>query len=152
MVGESDIDIYLDQLSKKANLDEEIRSISNEQPFLASFLHIDRHSLLSEEEYGFLWFMVVAIYRSFEEKNGPLAQIDASNIEDKEEKIWGLLNDSKERTFRGKLDIFFEMCPEEDLLAFIEDSLTDDEDTIITNAGREFVFVPAATLLFCLCL
>jgi hypothetical protein len=152
MVTEAEIDQYIEQLSVEARLDKEVMTISETQPFLAGFLHVDQHSLLSKEEYSFLWFIVAAVYGSYAKKYGRPETIQASDIEDKEEKIWGLLNDSKEKNFRSKLDVFFEMCPEEDLLAFIEDSLLEDEDSVVTNAGREFIFVPAATFLFCLCL
>ena len=49
------------------------------------------------------------------------------------------------------MDVFFENYQQEDLLAFVEDSLIDDEDEIVTKVGREPMFVALKSIIDCLC-
>lgn len=152
MVSEQLLEEVLNRYDSPEKISDDIEIVCQEQPHLAAFLKVDNHTLLSQEEYSLLWFMTVIIYRAYEEANADLDVLSEEEIGDKEEKIWEIINDSKEKTFRGKLDEMFELCPEEELLAFIEDTLVDDEDSLVTSAGKEFLFVAAATPLFSLCL
>jgi len=45
------------------------------------------------------------------------------------------------KKFRERLDEFFEETKQEDLLAFIEDALLDDEESPVSKEGREPMFV-----------
>ena len=49
--------------------------------------------------------------------------------------------------FHDRLNAFFNEYPQEDLLAFVEDSLESDEDITVSPAGRELIFVACCTLI-----
>ena len=51
------------------------------------------------------------------------------------------------RKFNEKIDPFFKDYPQEDLLAFVEDSLVQDEDSEITNEGRDYIFIALKTII-----
>ena len=75
----------------------------------------------------------MVIWRSVEHAGPGKEAIRPNRISDAEEANWTKLEEATGRTFRERLDVFFENTPQEDLLAFIEDSLTledsDDEST-----------------------
>lgn len=66
-----------------------------------------------------------------------------------EEKNWELMNEVTAKRFRDRLDRFFEQYPQEDLLAFIEDALADDEDgeSIVSPESREPIFIALKSMI-----
>ncbi|MFT5382917.1 MAG: hypothetical protein ACI81W_000313, partial [Saprospiraceae bacterium] len=64
---------------------------------------------------------------------------------------WEKLSENQSKGFRDKLDVFFENTSQEDLLAFVEDALVqDEEDDMISPEGREYVFITLKTIIDCL--
>ena len=51
------------------------------------------------------------------------------------------------KRFRDRMDIFFENYSQEDLLAFVEDNLVEDEDSLVTKEGREPMFVALKSVI-----
>ena len=45
------------------------------------------------------------------------------------------------------MDVFFEDYAQEDMLAFVEDNLVEDEDSTITKEGREPIFVALKSVI-----
>lgn len=150
MVTELIIDTVATSYEEVEQLEQEIESLSLEQPFLAAYLSQDQHQLLTQEEYSLLWFIVVVLYRSIEQTDDTLTVVPEDVVGTTDEQMWEWLEMDKPGDFTSKLDRFFEATKEEDLLAFIEDMLTSDEDDIVTDAGRPLLFVMAATVIFCL--
>ena len=62
------------------------------------------------------------------------------------------MDQHKFKTLKEIADFFFQDYPQEDLLAFVEDSLIDDEenDTPISNIGRNVIFVSMKSFIDCL--
>ncbi len=105
------------------------REFAGRQPSLLAFLISGQEGALSEEEREFLLYLATVIWKSVELSNPDLATFDNDIIGAAEEANWALLEGSAKRNFREQLDVFFEKYSEEDLLAFVEDALTiDDED------------------------
>ena len=77
----------------------------------------------------------IVIFKSFNDAPGGFKE----EIEEIEEQNWTLLNETKAKGFREKLDAFFEDYPQEDLLAFVEDALVEDEDDFLTKEGKELI-------------
>ena len=55
------------------------------------------------------------------------------------------------KKFRERLDVFFQDYFQEDLLAFVEDSLSEEEEEMVTKIGREPMFVALKTIIDCWC-
>ena len=68
----------------------------------------------------------------------------------RKEKNWEILEANVVGSFRDRITPCFENTNQEDLLAFLEDSLESDEDVVISNSGRELIFVACKTLVDCL--
>jgi hypothetical protein len=62
-----------------------------------------------------------------------------------------MLEPVKSKPFQHKADVFFKDYPQEDLLAFVEDALADDEDSEVTKEGREPMFVALKTIIDVFC-
>ena len=121
-----------------------------EKDFIAldNYMHQESFSLLTTEEKVYLEMMVAVIFLSWEEVNGRFTQdLDAKLLEKIEELNWEKFHSSRAKGFRDKLNPFFDNHSQEDLLAFIEDSIEDDEDQMVTGAARDIVFICTVTVL-----
>ena len=60
----------------------------------------------------------------------------------------GFLETVKSNNSRDRMTVFFDDSDQEDLLAFVEDALVeDDEDSVVTKEGREPIFVALKTVI-----
>jgi len=117
-------------------------------PAISDYLNQESFSLLVEEEKAYLNFMVAVIFLSWEEKFGKFEKdFKPKALEKIEEANWEKLNNAKGKSFREKLDVFFNGYSQEDLLAFIEDSVQEDDDQMVSSAARDIVFICATTIL-----
>ena len=75
--------------------------------------------------------------------------VTEDQISQQEEKNWEVLHASKTKDFRDRVTPFFEDYFQEDLLAFVEDALVEDEDEdgeeVVTTDGRPALFVSLKT-------
>ena len=115
---------------------------------ISDYLNQDNFSLLIDEEKAYVSFIVAVIFLSWEEKFGKFDKdLKPKKLEKIEEENWEKLNNAKGKTFREKLDVFFDGYTQEDLLAFIEDSIQDDEQQMVSGAARDIVFICTITIL-----
>ena len=140
MITEALIEKVMNQLGK-ADFESEIDLFKADFPVVYSYLTNDQLSSLTDEEYKILIFSAMVIARSFEYSETFNPSNDPVLLENKESINWNLLQNSKPVGFHDKLDVFFENAEQEDLLAFIEDSLTDDDEFEISSAAREIIFI-----------
>jgi hypothetical protein len=154
MISESTIESVITQFeSGETDYDDAAREFAGKQPALLSFLLSGQEGALSEEEREFLLYLATVIWKSVEMDNPELPTVDRDSISDAEEANWDIIEGSKKRNFREQLDVFFENYPEEDLLAFVEDALTiDDEDLEdetfhLTREGVEPLFISLKTMI-----
>lgn len=155
-VSESVIDALLEQLEKSPDSAEDMfMELSDRQPALAPFVLSNNEGSFDEEEESFLLYLLMIIWKSHEQVNGPQPVITSEELEAAEESNWELLEQlpASTKKFRERLDVLFSSCPQEDLLAFVEDALLEDEegDSLpITREGREPIFVLMKTVIDCL--
>ncbi len=121
-----------------------------EQPVLLAFLTSENLEALSRQEQEYLLFLAMVIYLAAGEGRDGLPAIDAEALSAAEEQNWELLGQSTKRGFHERLDPFFEHTSQEDLLAFLEDALSDEEDGWSTREGREAMFVSLKSVVDCL--
>ena len=135
----------LEDNQKLINLEERW---SENFPSISDYLNQENFSLLVDEEKAYLSFIVAVIFLSWEEKFGKFEKdFKPKALEKIEESNWEKLNNAKGKSFREKLDVFFDGHSQEDLLAFIEDSVQEDDEQMVSSAARDIVFICAATIL-----
>jgi hypothetical protein len=151
-------DQYIDQVLEQLDtVDDEFEKsfieFAAKQPVIFSFLDKENMSILSEEEAEYLEYLAMVIYRSIEKVYKYMPVLTEDQLGEAEEQNWEVMESIKGTLFNDKLDAFFEGYPQEDLLAFIEDSLTEDPEDpdanmdFITDEGREPMFVALKSIL-----
>ncbi len=149
-IPESIIDQKAIEVGELSDISELIQDLKEKQPAILSFLISESFDLLTPKEKDYTLFLSLVVWKASQEVHPDQNQIDPTSIEKAEEANWEKLSDNKTKTFRNKLDIFFENNPQEDLLAFVEDALVHEEDDIVSNEGREYVFIALKTIIDCL--
>ena len=93
-------------------------------------------------------FLVLVIFKSIQKEVPNLLNPNPETIGKWEEKNWDLLNSVTSKKFRERMDVFFKDYFQEDLLAFVEDALTEEEEELlVTKIGREPMFVALKSLI-----
>ena len=132
--------------SNESFFEDTLKKFTEHQPeILAYFFSEDTHAFTNPEREWMLFLLMVILESTepfFEDH-----EITEQLILSAEEKNWQHLQSSKGKTFRDRSDVFFENYPQEDLLAFVEDSVTDDEDGNISKEGREPLFIMLKTII-----
>lgn len=126
-----------------------IQDMEEHQPVLLAYLLSDNFSLFTDQEREFLLFIVLVMYEAVKQMDGTPAAIAEEEISLTEEYNWNLLQGVRGKGFHERLDVFFQNYPQEDLLAFVEDALSDVEDGYVTKEGREAIFVAVKSIVDC---
>ena len=161
-VSENIIDKVVEQL-ETADFEMEIERFGKSQPALLGYVFSEDFELLTREEREYLLYLLIVIWKSIEKikKDNPVAventsrknSIDTPSVMsnalgEAEERNWELLDEVKETRFRERMNVFFDDSDQEDLLAFIEDALMEDDDeSVVTKEGREPMFVALKTVV-----
>ncbi len=151
-VSEQVIDSIAEQLDGSTNIYEAaIEELREEQPAILAYLFNEELKVLTQKEKEYLLYLILVIWKSIgvvaEE---PIGKVSPDAFTQREEENWNIIDSQKKKHFRDKLDVFFEGYPQEDLLAFVEDALVEEEeDDMVTKEGREALFVILKTVLDC---
>ncbi len=146
-ISETVIDTVVERLgTSDATVLESFERFKNQVPNLAAFITCENHDVFQEEEQDLLLFMAMVIYESilFEKEEVLAPNLDKIAIT--EEENWNILQASTSKEFRKRITPFFEGTDQEDLLAFVEDTLM-DEDGLVTKEGRIALFLVMKTLI-----
>lgn len=149
-VSEKTIDqITIELENSDTQFEQAVTRLEEEQPHILAFLFSENFEVLTTIEKDYLLFLCITIWRSVKKEIGTIGLISEEQIGNAEELNWGKITTAKGKTFRDRLDGFFENTPQEDLLAFVEDSLTMDEEgeNTVTKEGREPMFVALKTII-----
>lgn len=153
-VSETVIDQVVTALEKNDNYETEMESVRETQPTILAYLLSENFEVLTMEEKEYLLYLTMVIVNAAEHVNPGMPLVDQDALGEAEEKNYGLLNASKERRFRDKLNVFFEKYPQEDLLAFAEDAIviddegdTEEETFNVTKEGREPIFIALKSII-----
>ncbi|MEZ4957357.1 MAG: hypothetical protein R2825_27620 [Saprospiraceae bacterium] len=154
MISEKTIDHIIGQFEDEVvDYETTAEEFADRQPAILSFLLSEQEGALTDDERDFMLYLAIVIWQSVEHISPIPSPIDPKKISDAEEANWGLMDKAKGLTFRDRLDVFFKNSPQEDLLAFIEDSLTLDEvedgetGIQVTQEGAEPMFVMLKTVV-----
>ena len=126
---------------------EALAGIMETQPALLAFIGQESIDILLEEEKDILWYIVMIIYSAIEKSEYTISQLSDTLLSENEEKNWTLFQEQPKGTFRERVTVFFDGYNQEDLLAFVEDSLEMDDASPITSVGREVIFITAKSII-----
>lgn len=141
---------HLDQLNED-QFERQMEAFAQAQPVIIAYLFNDENfHLLTEDEKGFLQYLCLIAWTAVEKVNGSSEPVGEDLIGELEEKNYALLEASEGKNFRDRLDPFFENYDQEDLIAFVEEAVLEDEndpEALVTKEGRETIFIAAKTVI-----
>lgn len=152
-VSEKVIDGIIDQLDTLSDdqYEKKMDAFAQAQPMIVAYLFNEENfHLLTEDEKGFLQYLCLIAWLSFEKVNGKTEPVSEEMLGNAEERNYEILEASTAKKFRDRLNPFFEGYPQEDLLAFIEEAVLEDEDdpeAMVTKEGREMIFIAGKTMI-----
>ena len=141
-VSEKHIDQVLEELGEDpVRQQEALDSLRTAQPVVLSYLFTENFNAFLKQEKEYLLYLLLVIWESVNKSGATLSTVDEDMLSQAEEANWDLLRQVESKRFRERLDVFFKENKQEDLLAFLEDSLLDEEDGFVSKEGREPMFV-----------
>lgn len=152
-VSEEIIDAVIEKLDTLGDEQYEKRmdAFAEAQPMVMAYLFDDENfHLLTEDEKGYLQYLALIAWESIIKVNGPGEPVSEEALGEAEEKNYAILEASAAKKFRDRLDPFFENYPQEDLLAFAEEAVLENEedpDSLVTKEGREPIFIAMKTVI-----
>lgn len=150
-VSENIIDEVIESLEEgEENALKAIKQLREAQPIIAAYLFSESFSAFTKAEKDYLLYLCLVIWLASKRVIKNIPQISEAQLGEQEESNWQLLQSASARSFRDKLDIFFQDYSQEDLLAFVEDAISDDEEGVVSPEGREPLFIALKTIIDCL--
>ncbi len=147
-ISEEIIDALTEELeAQPENYELLVKSFQQTQPELMAYILSEDTLFLTPDEREHLLYLSLIIWESVRRQNPELPTMAIEKVEAAEDKNWSALEAVKARAFRERMDVFFDKYPQEDLLAFVEDALIPDEESVITKEGREPLFVTLKTII-----
>ncbi|MEY3195633.1 MAG: hypothetical protein RIQ78_1730 [Bacteroidota bacterium] len=151
-VSEEIIDAIINELEAfdDEQYEEQMEAFAEAQPVLFAWLFSEHFELLNEDEKGYLQYLSLIAWRSIMSVNSEVEAVSEEQIGEAEEANYALLEASKAQDFRDRLNEFFEGSDQEDLLAFAEEAVLEDEDepeSLVSKEAREPIFIAVKTLV-----
>lgn len=152
-VSEKLIDAVIDELDtlNEDQYEEKMEAFATAQPVVVAYLFNDENlHLLTEDEQGFLQYLSLISWVAIEKENGSTEPVSEEMIGESEERNFEIIEASTGKNFRDRLTPFFKGYEQEDLLAFIEEAVLEDEndpEALVTKEGRESLFIAAKTVI-----
>ena len=121
--------------------------MSNQQNFLDTI----QQGYATKDEKGYIQYLSLIAWMANTKVNGTGEPASEEMIGTAEERNYEILEAANAKNFRDRLDAFFEGTDQEDLLAFAEEAVLDDEDSgpdaLVTKEGREPIFIAVKTVI-----
>jgi hypothetical protein len=146
------IDAAIEELENLSDdlYEQRMEAFAEAQPVLFSYLFSGQFDLLTDDEKGYLQYLALIAWRSIERGGGPVDPVSEEQIGEAEEKNYELLEKSSASKFQDRLDAFFDDYEQEDLLAFAEEAVMEEEEqgeSLVTKEGREPIFIALKTMI-----
>ncbi|MEZ4911444.1 MAG: hypothetical protein R2774_11335 [Saprospiraceae bacterium] len=142
-ISESSIETILVRYEDSLSLQNDRNHIELNYPDFYKILIREDFEILTEEEIDTLLYLFQIVTISIQQEIQVLPKFDIQKFDENEEKLWGNYQD-KQRTLKKAFDDYFSSIDQEELLAVLEDTLTDDteEDSIvISSVGKEVIMI-----------
>ncbi len=153
-VAESIIDQVVGHLEAAEDYEEQVVAFKQAQPVVMAYLVSDSFDVLTQDEREFMLYVALIVWQSMSKVNPELAMLTEEQLEDAEEANWEVFETATNQPFQTRLDQCFENYSQEDLLAFVEDVLTADDDPedgdlepLVTVEGLEPMFVGLKSII-----
>ncbi|MCB0663338.1 MAG: hypothetical protein KDC24_11405 [Saprospiraceae bacterium] len=148
-VDETIIENIVEKLgASDANFEKQVEYLKGKYPLRLGYLFSEDTEAFTNEEQSLVLFLGTVIISACEEvAGGKLGMVEEKDLMSFEEENWEKIQSATGTGFNSRLDVFFKDTDQEDLLAFIEDNLVDDEDNVITKEGREPIFILLKTMV-----
>jgi len=151
-VSEDIIDAVIEELEAFSDeqYEQQMEAFAEAQPVLFAWLFSEHFDLLNEDEKGYLQYLALIAWNSIVKVNGLLEAVSEEQIGEAEEKNYEMLELSAGKKFRDRLDPFFEDSDQEDLIAFAEEAVLEDEEdpeSLVTKEGREPIFIALKSMV-----
>jgi len=141
-VSEDYIDQVLEELGEDPTRQQQaLDGLRTDQPVVLAYLFTENFNAFLTQEKEYLLYLLLVIWESVKKSGATISSIDEDMLSQAEEANWDLLQQAESKRFRDRLDVFFKETKQEDLLAFVEDSLLDEEEGFVSKEGREPMFV-----------
>lgn len=134
-----------------AAYEKAVTALEEEQPVLMGYLFSEEFEAFTQDEREYLLMLAIITWTSVKETGDEVPEITEQALAEAEEQNWAKLEGVPSKHFNDRLDVFFDGYAQEDLLAFLEDALAEDEeDSIVTKEAREPIFVTLKSVVDCL--
>jgi hypothetical protein len=145
-ISETVIDAVVANL-EMANFEYEVELFTKKYPVLIEYWGAEDFALLTDDERELMLYLMLILSKAVEQATGKVPPLSNLMIENAEERNWEKLDGVTSKRFHDRMDVFFEGCEQEDMLAFVEDNLVEDDDSTITKEGREPMFVALKSVI-----
>ena len=124
-----------------------VKELAQEQPNLNPFIFQDAYAVLTKDEQEYLLYIILILYQSIKEESEVLEPMSSKDLQEAEEANWTLWEGEKAKNIQDKNSVLFENTDQEELLAFVEDMVLDDEESELSKVGQEIAMVVGKTLI-----
>ncbi|MBL7817711.1 MAG: hypothetical protein JNL70_22075 [Saprospiraceae bacterium] len=145
-ITETIIDAVVGEL-ESTDFEYEIAVFSKQYPVLIEYWGAEDFALLTQDERELMLYLMLVLVKSVEKAKAKLPPLSHKALENAEETNWERLDNVTAKRFRDRMDVFFDNYAQEDLLAFVEDNLVEDDDSVVTKEGREPIFVALKSVI-----
>lgn len=116
----------------------------DEQKDFWNYLNSEGFKGLSEAEHQMLFFITSVIYHTCKKAEYDV-EVGVEDFQEYEEANWAVRD--AEANFADAANKYFKDYKQEDLLAFVEDMLVEDEIKRLTDIGKEAIFITAKSYI-----
>lgn len=146
-ISEALIDETIEELDQGLEFyDNALIEFAKYQTGITNYLVDEEFDSLTPEERDLMLYLTLIIYKSASKLYDQIPVISMDDLETAEDENWAVLENINSFKFRDRLDLFFKNTSQEDLLALIEDALS-EEDDMLTKEGREPIFVAMKSIV-----
>lgn len=147
IIQEEHIEKAINYLENLKDYNGEVQGYIDAYPILLQYVFSENFAVLNEEEKQYYESCVWILMRAVILAKGTLEDPTPDDMAKREEKHWKTIQETASSNFRDKVSPFFDLYDEEEALAFIEDSLVDDDDMSLPKEIKELIFVGLTTIV-----
>lgn len=124
----------------------DIKLFMERYPNIVHYIFSDNFALLSKEEREYFEYLAWIQLKAIEYTQVVKDDAQPELIGETEEKHWEILQTTEKLPFRERMTPFFDTYDEEEALAYIEDSLVEDEGFELSKEVKELIVVGLTTI------
>ena len=141
-ISEKAVETVLKRYDDPVLFKQDRNLLETQYPEFFTILLREDFEILTEAEVSTLLYLLQIVTFSIQEDLNTFPEFSIEKFDEIEEKLWGTYQD-QHRTIKNAFDHYFNTIDQEELLAILEDTLTDDPDDemAITSVGKEVIMI-----------